>query len=212
MLRHIVPAVISVLIITALCCFAFPFVITTIAQAAFHEQANGSLIIEEGRVIGSELIGQDFTTPGYFHPRPSAAGAGYDAANSGGTNLAPTSDKLINGMHRKLPNGDDDPADFDGITDLVKAYREENYLPPDALVPVDAVTRSASGLDPHISPANARIQAVRVARVRGVPEDDMLLLVAKHTEGRLLGLLGEPHINVLLLNLELDKVYGAPRQ
>jgi K+-transporting ATPase ATPase C chain len=210
-LRHTVPAVISVLVLTALCCFVFPLVITLIAQVAFHEQANGSLIVEEGRVIGSELISQNFTAPGYFHPRPSAAGAGYDAANSGATNLASTSDKLINGIHCKLPNGDDDPANFDGITDLAKAYRAENSLPSDALVPADAVTRSASGLDPHISPANVRIQAVRVAQARGVPEDDVLMLVAKHTEGRFLGLLGEPRINVLLLNLELDKVYGAPR-
>ena len=143
------------------CCSAcsFPRVITAIAQARFP--ASGERQPDRRRTAGSSArssIGQSFTAPGYFHPRPSAAGSGYDAASSGGTNLGPTSDKLINGIHKKLPNGKDDPGNFDGIRDLAAAYRQENGLPPGAPVPADAVTRSASGLDPHISPANADAQ------------------------------------------------------
>ena len=161
------PAIKSVLIIMVLFGMVFPLLITAIAKVAFPYQANGSLIKRDGKVIGSELIAQGFTAPGYFHPRPSAAGNGYDASNSGATNLGPTSDKLINGIHKKLPNGQDDPGNFDGIKDLAAAYRKENGLAPDAPVPADAVTRSASGLDPQISPANALLQVARVARTRG---------------------------------------------
>ena len=171
MLRQLRPAILSVLVFTDAHRVRFPAVITAIAQALFPHQANGSLIEQDGRVVGSELIGQSFSAPGYFHPRPSAAGSGYDASASGGTNLGPTSDKLINGIHKKLPDGEDDPGNYDGIRDLAAAYRKENGLPDNAPVPADAVTRSASGLDPHISPANAALQVARVARARGLPED-----------------------------------------
>ena len=211
MLRQLRPAMLSVLMFMALLGFVFPLVITAVSQLAFHRQANGSLIERDGKVVGSELIGQSFTAPGYFHPRPSAAGSGYDAARSGGTNLGPTSDKLINGIHKKLPNGKDDPGNFDGIKDLAAAYRKENGLPDDAPVPADAVTRSASGLDPHISPANADAQVARVANARGLPEAAVRRLVSRCTQGRQFGFLGEPRVNVLLLNLALDGGAGLPR-
>jgi K+-transporting ATPase ATPase C chain len=153
--------------------------------------------------VGSSLLGQSFTKPEYFHPRPSAAGAGYDAANSSGTNLGPTSDKLVNGIK-------DDPATKDvdetylGFGDLAKAYREENGLAGDAVSPADAATRSASGLDPEISPGNAELQAARVAKARGLAEDRVKQLVAEHTRGRTAGFIGEPRVNVLELNLALD--------
>jgi len=189
-----------------LCGVVFPLVITGIAQLGFRRQANGSLIERDGRIVGSHLIGQGFSGPGYFHPRPSAAGGGYDAAASGGTNLGPTSDKLINGIHKKLPNGQDDPGNFDGIRDLAAAYRQENGLPAGTALPADAVTRSASGLDPDISPANAELQVGRVAQARGLPADAVRRLVLAHTAGRTLGVLGEPRVNVLELNLALDRL------
>ncbi len=209
MIRELRPAVLMVVVFTILCGFAFPLVITGIARVAFPTQAQGSLIRRDGKIVGSALIGQSFARPEYFHPRPSAAGSGYDAANSGGTNLGPTSDKLINGVHKKLPNGKDDPGNFDGIKDLAAAYRAENGLPAGAPVPADAVTRSASGLDPHISPENAGLQAPRVARARGMSEDAVRKLVAENTEGRQLGFLGEPRVNVLKLTLALDAA-GRP--
>lgn len=205
MLRHLRPAVVSVLVLMVLTGLLFSAVITGIAQVAFRHQANGSLIKNGAKVIGSELIGQRFTAPGYFHPRPSAAGSGYDASSSGGTNLGPTSDKLINGIHKKLTDGSDDPGNFDGIRDLAAAYRAENGLPANARVPADAVTRSASGLDPDISPANADLQVLRVARTRGLTEGAVRKLVAASTMGRQLGLLGEPRVNVLRLNMALDQ-------
>ena len=153
------------------------------------------------------MLAQGFTKPEYFHPRPSAAGNGYDPTASGGTNLGPTSDKLINGVHKKdLSPGKPDPADFDGVADLAKAYRTENGLAATARVPVDAVTRSASGLDPQISPANAQIQAARVAKARGLSEEAIRGLIAENTSGRGFGFLGEPAVNVLKLNLALDAV------
>jgi potassium-transporting ATPase KdpC subunit len=205
MLKQLRPAIVSVLVFTIFTGLIFPSVITMFAKAIFPHQAGGSLIEQNGRVVGSEIIGQNFTAPGYFHPRPSAAGSGYDASASGGTNLGPTSDKLINGIHKKLPDGKDDPSNFDGIKDLAAAYRTENGLPGNAPVPPDAVTRSASGLDPHISPANAALQVGRVARARGLSEDQVEKLVAENTAGRQLGFLGEPAVNVLKLNLALDK-------
>ena len=205
MFAQLRPAIVSVLVITICFGLIFPLVITGIAQVAFKHQADGSLIEQNGKVVGSEIIGQSFAAPGYFHPRPSAAGSGYDAANSGATNLGPTSDKLINGIHRKLPNGKDDPGNFDGIKDLAAAYRTDNNLPKDAPVPADAVTRSASGLDPHISPANAEIQVPRVAKARGMTEDAVKKLVDKNTDGRTFGFLGEAGVNVLKVNLALDR-------
>jgi len=186
----------------------YPLVVWGISQAAFKHQANGSLIRNsQGQVIGSELLAQGFTKPEYFHPRPSAAGGGYDPTASSGTNLGPTSDKLINGVHKKdLSPGKPDPSNFDGVTDLAKAYRTENGLAATALVPVDAVTRSASGLDPQISPANASLQAARVAKARGISQEKLRGLIKENTSGRGLGFLGEPAVNVLKLNLALDAV------
>lgn len=202
MLKQLRPAVMSVVILTILTGFVFPLFITVIAQAAFPHQAKGSLITQGGKVIGSELIGQTFTAPGYFHPRPSAAGAGYDAANSSGTNLGPTSSKQIQG----IKDDPKTPADesYAGIPQLAKAYRTENGLPESSPLPADAVTRSASGLDPHISPANAGLQAGRVAKQRGLSADAVNRLIVEATEGRQLGFLGEPRVNVLKLNLALD--------
>lgn len=194
----------AVIAMTVLFGFVFPGIVTVIAKTAFRKQADGSLITRNGQVVGSELIGQNFTRLEYFHPRPSAAGSGYDATASGGTNLGPTSDKLINGIHKKLPNGKDDPGNFDGIKDLAAAYRTENGLPTDTPLPADAATRSASGLDPDISPANAALQVARVAKARGVPEEQIRDLLTKNTTGPQLGFLGEPRVNVLRLNIELD--------
>jgi len=186
----------------------YPLIVWGISQVAFKHQANGSLIRNaQGQVIGSELLAQGFTKPEYFHPRPSAAGNGYDPTASGGTNLGPTSDKLINGVHKKdLSPGKPDPADFDGVADLAKAYRTENGLAATARVPVDAVTRSASGLDPQISLANAQIQIARVSKARGLSGEAIRGLIAENTSGRGLGVLGEPAVNVLKLNLALDAV------
>ncbi len=206
MLRQLRPAVMGVVAFTVLCGLLFPAVITGLAQAVFPRQANGSLITQDGRVVGSELIGQSFNAPGYFHSRPSAAGAGYDGGASSGTNLGPTSDKLINGIHKKLESGENDPGNYDGIRDLAAAYRQENGLSEKAPVPADAVTRSASGLDPHISPANAGLQASRVAKARGISEETVRHLIAENTQGRQFGILGEPRVNVLRLNLALDQL------
>ncbi len=205
MFQQLRAAVVSVLVITVLTGLIFPFVITGIARVIFPRQANGSLIEQDGKVVGSALIGQNFAAPGYFHPRPSAAGNGYDAANSSGTNLGPTSDKLINGIHKKTADGKDDPGNFDGIKDLADAYRKENNLPATQDLPSDAVTRSASGLDPEISPANAALQIGRVAKQRGLGEDQVKKLVDDNTAGRQLGILGEPRVNVLKLNLAVDQ-------
>ena len=202
--RQIRPAVVSVLVMMVLLGLIFPGAVTAVAKVVFPRQAGGSLIARGDTVVGSELVGQSFSAPGYFHPRPSAAGNGYDPTASGGTNLGPTSDKLINGIHKKLPDGKDDPGNYDGIRDLAKAYRSENGLSPDAPVPADAVTRSASGLDPEISPANAELQVARVAKTRGLSGDAVRRLVTQSTSGRQLGILGEPRVNVLKLNLALD--------
>jgi K+-transporting ATPase ATPase C chain len=200
------PAVVMVFLFVVFFGLAFPGVMYGIGRA-FPKQADGSIVRDQdGKVIGSELIGQNFTKPKYFHPRPSAAGNGYDPTGSGGTNLGPTSDKLINGIHKKLPSGKDDPGNFDGVADLVKAYRTENGLAPDALVPSDAVTRSASGLDPEISVANAQIQAARVARARSISVDKVMDAVRANTSSRFLGVFGEAGVNVLKTNLALDAI------
>ncbi|HLN90990.1 MAG TPA: K(+)-transporting ATPase subunit C [Patescibacteria group bacterium] len=177
----------ATLLLAVLCCGIYPAVVWAVGQGLFSNKANGSLVRVDGNVVGSSLLAQGFTAPNYFHPRPSAAGKGYDAANSGGSNLGPTSKTLI-----------------DGVQDRVAAYRAENVLPPDARVPADAVTSSASGLDPHISVRNALLQAPRVAKARGIGEKDVLAKIGAHTEGRTLGFLGEPRVNVLTLNLSLD--------
>jgi len=203
-MKYLRPAIVLTLLFVVVTGLAFPAVVWAIGSVAFPNQASGSLLRDgHGHVVGSALLGQGFTKPQYFHPRPSAAGAGYDAANSGGTNLGPTSDKLINGIK-------DDPATKDidetylGFRDLAKAYREENGLAADALIPADAAMRSGSGLDPHISPANAELQIARVARSRGLGIDRIRQTVLEHTSSRWLGLIGEPRVNVLQLNLALD--------
>jgi K+-transporting ATPase ATPase C chain len=180
-------SVIATVLLAILCCGAYPVVVWGIAQAAFPGKANGSLVRVDGKVAGSSLLAQGFAAPGYFHPRPSAAGQGYDAANSSGTNLGPTSKKLI-----------------DSVKQRVADYRSENGLPPDVPVPADAVTSSGSGLDPHIGVRNAELQAGRVAASRGMPKEDVLRKVRAHTEGRTLWILGGPRVNVLQLNLSLD--------
>ncbi len=174
------------IVTTILLGLIYPLAITGIAQLAFPDKANGQLIRKNGIIIGSRILGQPFKGPGYFHPRPSVAGAaGYDAGASSGSNLGPTNKTLI-----------------DRVRAEVEKRQAEN---PNRPVPIDLVTTSASGLDPDISPAAARFQARRVARERGMREDELLALVARHTSGRSLGLLGEPRVNVLTLNLELDE-------
>jgi K+-transporting ATPase ATPase C chain len=175
----------------------------------FPTQAKGSLLTRNGVIIGSELIGQSFIAPGYFHPRPSAAGTGYDAASSGGTNLGPANPKLKDGAmdHPKTASLDES---FAGIRQLTEEYRKQNGLAPDVPVPIDAVTRSGSGLDPHISPANATLQIARVSRARGLSTAVVRSLVTRHTQGRQLGFLGEPRVAVLPLNLELDRTAPLP--
>jgi K+-transporting ATPase ATPase C chain len=177
------------IVLTVLLGVFYPLVMTGIAQVLFPSQANGSLVRDaSGNVVGSALLAQAFNQPQYFHPRPSAAGSnGYDATSSGGSNLGPTNQKLI-----------------DTVQSNADAYRQENGLSSDAQVPVDAVTASASGLDPDISPANALLQVHRVATARGVTDDQVRNLVNQYTEGRTLFVLGEPRVNVLKLNLALD--------
>jgi len=185
MRRQLQPAVLMVLVFTVLTGVVYPLAVTGVAQIAFHHKADGSLVQADGRVVGSRWIGQSFTAARYFHPRPSAVG--YDGAASGGSNLGPSNPKLLK-----------------DVADRAAAYRAENGLPDTAEVPVDAVTASASGLEPDISVANARIQARRVAAARGLSLDAVLRLVERHTDGRGLGFLGEPGVNVLALNLALD--------
>jgi K+-transporting ATPase ATPase C chain len=231
-------------VMTALTGLVYPAVITAIAQAVFPVQANGSLITSNGQVIGSHLIGQNFAKPEYFRPRPSAAGTnGYDPTATGGTNLGPTSAKLVNGTTKIDDKTKQEVVDFDGIKDRLVHYCLENDIPLAASapldqfkdahgdlddvrlikafndekapldvrakepIPADAMTASASGIDPHISPRNAQIQAGRVAKARGVPLDQVRAVVKQHTEGRTFGVLGEPRVNVLELNLALDRQF-----
>jgi potassium-transporting ATPase KdpC subunit len=240
MLKELKAGFLMMVMMTILTGLIYPAVITSIAQVAFREQANGSLITVNGQVVGSRLIGQNFTKPEYFHPRPSSAGNGYDPTATAGSNLGPTSAKLLNGT-TKLDDKKNEVVDFDGIKLRLVHYCVENGLPyrssvpldqfkaaDDELddvklikafgddkapltftslapVPADAVTGSASGVDPDISPANAGLQAARVAMARGVPVERVRAILLAHTHGRSLGVLGEPAVNVLVLNLDLDR-------
>jgi len=177
----------ATLSLAAILCGIYPLVVWLLAQGLFPANANGSLVMGNEKILGSSLISQGFTGPKYFHPRPSAVGHGYEATSSGGSNLGPLSKRLVETVRQR-----------------VDEYRSENNLPRDAAVPADAITASASGLDPHISVKNALIQAPRVAKARGLSEDLVLKQIKLHTEGRDLGILGEPRVNVLMLNLALD--------
>lgn len=189
MLKQLRIAALMIVVLTLITGLAYPLAMTGLAQVLFPHQANGSLIKMNGQVVGSALIGQDFTDAKYFHGRPSAAGKGYDASNSGGSNLGPTNKQLV-----------------DNVAANVARVRQENNLPANAPVPVDLVTASASGLDPNISPAGAAIQVARVAKARNLPVSTVQKLVREHTSGRTLWLFGEPRVNVLELNLALDKL------
>src|ERR1700733_14787061 len=238
MLKELGPGFRITLIFTVLTGLLYPVVMTGLSEVIFPRQSKGSLVTVNGKVVGSSLIGQSFSKPEYFHPRPSAAGSGYDPTASGGSNLGPTSAKLINGT-TKIDDKKNEVVDFDGIEDRIVHYCVDNGIPydssmpldafkdtqgnlddvklikafnndraplvftPRAPIPADAVTASASGLDPDISPANVEAQAARVAKARGVSLEQVQALIARHTEGRDLGFLGEPHVNVLELNLAL---------
>jgi len=186
MRRNFVTALLYTVVTTFLFGLVYPYVVTGFAQVLFRDKANGQLIQQNGQLVGSRIIGQPFSAAGYFHSRPSAAGNGYDAANSGGSNFAPTNKKLI-----------------DRVSGDVASFQIDH---PGSDVPIDLVTASASGLDPHITPAGAEFQVERVARERHLSTEAVRKLVASHTEGRQLGFLGEPRVNVLELNLDLDQV------
>ncbi|MEW6731033.1 MAG: potassium-transporting ATPase subunit KdpC [Acidobacteriota bacterium] len=189
-LKQLFPALAMTIVLTIITGIIYPLVVTGLANVIFKEKAQGSLIAKDGKVIGSRLIGQPFQGAGYFHSRPSAAGIGYDGTSSAGTNLAPTSKRLINGVKART-----------------ETRRSENANTP---IPIDLVTSSASGLDPHITPAAAEFQISRVARERGMQEDQLRNIVQSYTEGRQLGILGEPRVNVLELNLALDAAHPIP--
>lgn len=240
MIKELGPGFRLTLIFTVVLGLLYPAVMTGLAELIFPKQSNGSLVTVNGKVVGSSLIGQSFAKPEYFHPRPSAAGNGYDATASSGTNLGPTSAKLLRGT-TKMDDKKNEVVDFDGINLRIVHYCVDNDLPYESSVPLDqfkdshgdlddvklikafnddktrllftakasipqdAVTASASGLDPHISPANAEIQAARVAKARGVSADQVKQLIAQFTERAALGFLGEPRVNVLMLNIALDQ-------
>jgi K+-transporting ATPase ATPase C chain len=242
MWEQILPGLRIKIFMTVLLGVVYPLAMTGISQVMFPKQANGSLITSGGKVIGSEIIGQNFTKPEYFHPRPSAAGSGYDATASSGSNLGPTSAKLIHGT-TKIDDKKNEVVDYDGINLRIVHYCLENEIPYESSVPIeqfkdakgdlddvklikafnddktpliftpkapiaaDAVTASSSGLDPHISPANAQAQVSRVAKTRGISTEQANQIVAKFTEGPDLGLLGEPRVNVLKLNLAMDQQF-----
>lgn len=192
MKRNLITAVLMTIATTILLGIIYPLVVTGLAQVLFPKQANGQLIHKDGRIVGSSIIGQGFSGPGYFHSRPSSAGSGYDAASSNGSQLGPTNQKLI-----------------DRVKGDVATAQADN---PGVLVPIDLVTTSASGLDPHITPAAAKFQLSRIAKKRGTSVDRLRALVAQHTEGRQLGFLGEARVNVLELNLDLDQQLPANKQ
>jgi K+-transporting ATPase ATPase C chain len=186
-------SIVATIFFAVILCGVYPLVVFGAAKLLFPHQANGSLLVDKsGAVRGSALLAQNFTGAQYFHPRPSAAGAnGFDPTSSGGSNLGPTSSNLVANITQNLAN-----------------YRAENNLAPNAIVPADAVTESASGLDPHISPANAEIQIARVAKARGISEEKLRELVKQNTSGRDLGIFGEPRVNLITLNFALDTLSG----
>jgi len=193
-LAELRPAILATLVLAIVCSGLYPLVVFGISQGLFHDKANGSLIVDpDGTVRGSKLLGQNFSDAKYFQPRPSAAGNGYDAANSSGSNLGPTSQKLN-----------------DAIKDRIAAYRSENNLKETDAVPADAVTASGSGLDPHISVQNAELQTTRVAKARGLSEDKVRELIQQNTNGRDFGVFGESGVNVLQLNRALDAAAKQP--
>ncbi len=240
MWEQILPGLRIKIFMTVLLGIAYPLAMTGISQVLFPKQANGSLITAGGKVVGSEIIGQGFSKPEYFHSRPSSAGSGYDGTASAGSNLGPTSAKLLRGT-TKMDDKKNEVVDFDGLSlrivhyalendiaydssvpldkfkaangdlddvKLIKAFNDDKaplVFTPKSSIPADAVTGSASGLDPHISPANAQMQAARVAKARNLAPDQVNQLVAQFTEGPSIGLLGEPRVNVLQLNLALDQ-------
>ena len=205
MRRQLLPALGILVVFTIITGLAYPLVVTGIAQGLFADKANGSLVERDGQLLGSALIGQPFSAPEYFHPRPSAAGYAPGPGYSFGSNFGPTNETFLFGEDDPV-SADVDASETIGVDDLVLAYREMNGLDADTPVPVDAVTSSGSGLDPHISVANAMIQAQRVADERSLDLDQVLELVDANTDGRDLGFLGEPGVNVLLLNLALDQI------
>lgn len=244
MLKELKAGFLMMVVLTVITGLVYPAVITALAQTFFRDRANGSLVVVDGRVVGSRLLAQNFTRPEYFHPRPSSAGAnGYDPTASGGSNLGPTSAKLFNGTTKIDDKTKTEVVDFDGIKDrivhycvdngiafesskpldafknakgdlddvkLIKAFNDERVplvFTPETPIPADAVTGSASGLDPDISPANAELQAARVAKARGIAVEQVKAVVAQHTEARTWGILGEPTVNVLELNLALDRQF-----
>jgi K+-transporting ATPase ATPase C chain len=188
-IKEVKLAVMATVALAVILCGVYPAIVWGIAQIGFFSKANGSLVLRDGHVLGSRLIAQGFAAPQYFHPRPSAAGEGYDAASSGASNLGPLSKKLAN-----------------QVKDRVAAYRAENGIALSVKIPADAVTASASGLDPHISLGNAGLQSARVARARGISEAAVRILIQNHIDGPDLGFLGEPGVNILELNLALDAV------
>ena len=247
MLKEIGPGFRLTLAFTVLTGLVYPAVMTGVCELIFPQKANGSLVTVDGKVVGSSLIGQSFAKPEYFHPRPSAAGNGYDPTASGGSNLGPTSAKLMHGT-TKVDDKKNEVVDFDGINLRIVHYCVENDLPHESSVPMDqfkdsqgnlddvklikafnddkaplqfvaktpipsdAVTGSASGLDPHISPANAEIQAARVAMARGADTDKVEALITQFTDKADLGFLGEPRVNVLMLNIALDQQLPAAKK
>ena len=242
MIKELRPGFLLLVVLTILLGLVYPAVMTGISEVIFPKQANGSLLTVNGKVVGSSLIAQSFSKPEYFHPRPSGAGNGYDATASGGSNLGPTSGKLLHGTTKSDDKGKE-VVDFDGIEDRIVHYCVDNDIPyassvsleqfkdsqgnlddvklikafndtkaplvftPRVEIPSDAVTGSASGLDPHISPANADLQAERVAKARSVSADQVRRIIAQRTERPTLGLIGEPRVDVLLLNIALDQKF-----
>jgi potassium-transporting ATPase KdpC subunit len=246
MIKELLPGLRLMIALTILTGLLYPAALTGISEVLFPRQANGSMVTDNGKVVGSSLIGQSFAKPEYFHPRPSSAGNGYDATASSGSNLGPTSAKLLHGTTKADDKGKE-IVDFDGIADRIVHYCVDNDLPytssaplgqfqdaqgnlddvklikafndtktplvftPKVLIPSDAVTGSASGLDPHISPANADLQIGRVAKARNTSPDQVRLLIAEATDRPALGFIGESRVNVLLLNVALDQRF-PPRK